>query len=498
MEKHWKQLESCLLRILFFPAITFFFSSAIFAESRYQILDFDSSLYPQITVEMRARENLFGKQNNVLISEDLGTAKKVATDFNLSVHSEPYPVHIYLSIPSYTNWEEKTWLTQFSHNIATLVEKSRGRFYLNIQSDDQFIFYEELPANKLTPSFSIPKERQPKHPIRSWEKVIHKMNEDDYPNKILITVSLNTDWEDKFKIADFAKKTNLDNIQFFVVAPNSLETTKLASYANGKFFPINSEEGITLLYKEINYSTAPKVRLVYNSPWNFSSWSNHLFNVNIVFGEEKSLEFQYQISASNTLYQKFIDPFVFYPVLFFFIILCFSVLYYLRGFEVQKTKDLTRIMPEPKILHAKQIVPEENERNKNELEIYERVYGEISEKNRGNEIVSQYLEREEVTGELYHTCVLIFKEGVSAGQQFAIYEEETTLGRGEGCNLVLPDPYIEILHAKIKKVRGRFLLFDCASESGVLLNNKKLLRPKALHDLDEIRIGKTLFAFRGR
>lgn len=498
MEKLWKKHVDCSFKVTIFLFLSLFLSLESAAESRYEILDFDTSLYPQVTVEMKARENLFGRETEVLITEDTGTAKKVATDYNLSVHSEPYPLHIYLSIPSYTDWEEKTWLLQFSHNMASIVEKSKGKFYLNVQSDDQFIFYEGIPSNKLSPSFSLPKERQPKFPMRSWEKVLQKMRANDHPNKILITVSLHSDWEDKFRIAEFSKKVISDKINFFVVAPNSLETTKLASYVNGKFFPISSEEGISNLYKELSYATAPKVRLVYHSPWNFSTWAyNHLL-VNIGFGEEKSLEFNYEISALNTLYQKFIDPFVFYPVLFFFIILCFSILYYLRGYEVTKGKApiASALAPEN---HLKNVTPVlDQTRNKKELEVYERVYGEFAERTRENEIVAQYLERDEVAGELYHTCVLVLKEGRSQGEQFHIKDEETLIGRGEQCDFILADPYVEIVHAKIKKVRGRHLLFDCASASGVLLNNRKLLRPKALHDLDEIRMGKTLFSFRGR
>jgi hypothetical protein len=496
MEKPSKKPVGCSSKAWLICFLVLFFNSQANAEKRYEILEHDTSRYPQVTVELKARENLFGKENEVLITEDIGTAKKVVTDYNLSVHSEPFPVHIYLSIPSYVNLEEKRWLIQFSHNIATLAEKSRGRFFLNVQADDQFIFYEGIPASKLTPAFSLPKEREPKYPIRSWEKVISKMRSDDFPNKILITVSLQSDWEDKFRIAEFAKKANQDKINFFVVAPNSLETTKLASYVNGKFFPISSEEGISSLYTELNYATAPKVRLVYISPWNHSLWSHSLFNVSVTFGEEKSLEFAYEISALTTLYQKITDPFVFYPVLFFFIILCFSVLYYLRGYENTKGKELAQTLP---LDSAKKIEnTQENQKNRSEIEVYERVYGEISEKARGNQIVSEYLDRDEVIGETYNTCFLIAKEGAFTGEQFRLKEEETRIGRGADCDLVLNDPYAEILHAKIKKVRGRQLLFDCASEAGVLLNGRKLLRPKALHDLDEIRIGKSLFSFRGR
>ncbi|MCZ8158090.1 MAG: FHA domain-containing protein [Leptospira sp.] len=489
-------LKSVLYSFLLF--FYFSFSKSVNAEAKYQIIDFDTSRYPQISVDLKVRENLLSIEKEVLITEELNTAKKVASDYNLSVHSEPFPLHVYLSIPSYANWEEKKWLMQFSHNIASLVEKSKGRFYLNVQSDDQFHFFEGIPASKLSPSFSLPKEKDPKFPLRSWEKVVNRMKNDDHANKILITVSLQTEWEDKFRIADFAKKVNQENLKVFVVSPNSLETTKLASYVNGKFFAITSEDGIGNLFQELNTASLPKVRLVYISPWNVSVWSQSNLNVNISFGEEGGVTFPYEISALNSLYLKFIDPFVFYPVLFFFIILCFSVLFYLRGFDLAKSKDSFNTKSKVPTIRKIASPTEDTERSKNEVEIYERVYGDVAEKARENEIIAKYLDREEIFGETYHTAVIVFKDGNLSGSKYPIQSEETTIGRSEECDLMLSDPYVNLIHAKIKKVRGRHLLFDCASESGVLLNGKKLLRPKALHDLDEIRIGKTIFSFRGR
>lgn len=480
-----------------FPLFYLLLVFPIFSEDRYHISSFDSSKYPILTVELIARENLFGKEGELLISEDIGEGKKIATEYKLSENTEQNPLHVYLSIPSYANWEEKKWLLQFSHNIATLVERSKGKFFLNVQSDDKFIFYEGLPAIKLTPSFALPKESMPNYPLRTWEKVIGKMKADEHPNKVFISLSFQNDWEDKFRIADFAKKINEEKIRYFVAGHNSLETTKLASYVNGKFFSIASEEGISALFKELNALALPKVSLVYKSPLELSPWSYFEADVEISFGEEKNLTYRYEVSLIKTIYYKFIDPFIFYPVLFFFIILCFSVLYYLRGYEVTKSK-----YNKPKRSNEKiSIISElsaENQRNKNELEVYERVYGEVTGKARENEIVSQFLEREEIYGETYAIAVLVIKEGVSQGEKYILKSDETLIGRGEDCDLVLNDPYVDIVHAKIKKVRGRQLLFDCASSEGVLLNGKKLLRPKALHDLDEVKIGKTVFSFRGR
>ncbi|XMO24411.1 FHA domain-containing protein [Leptospira sp. 'Mane'] len=498
MAKNWKRQDGSFYKFrLVLPFLFLCFSRDVFAEKRFQIMDWDVSGYPEIQVDLKTRIPFSGAESEIQILEDIAGAKKVSTSYKLTTDSEPTPVHFYLSIPSYANWEEKTWLVQFAANIASIAEKSRGKFFLNVQSDDQFLFYEGIPASKLSPSFSLPKEKEPKYPLRSWDKVIGRIQSDTNASKVLIVVSFQTEWLDNFKIAEFARKVNSENLDFIIIAPTTIETTKLASYVKGKFYPIGRQESYVELYRELNHLILPKIRLVYLSPWNLSLWKHNEIRTDIIIGEGDRLDFLYEISFLHSFYRKAKDPLVFYPVLLFSIILCLSVLYFLRGYSAPNIPDKKMITKSAKqnLLPAKD---SDQERNKDELEVYERVYGDSLGRARENEIISQMIEREEITGESYSTAVLILKEGVFAGTQFSIRKEEVLIGSGEVCEIVLQDSHIEPVHAKIKKVRGRYLLFDCASETGVGLNGKKLLRPKALFDLDEIRIGRTLISFRGR
>ncbi len=492
MVKNWKRQDGSFYKFIF---LSFCFGREVFAEKRFQIIDWDVSGYPEIQVDLKTRIPFSASDSEIQILEDISGAKKVSTSYKLTTDSEPTPVHFYLSIPSYANWEEKTWLVQFAANIAIIAEKSGGKFFLNVQSDDQFLFYEGIPASKLSPSFSLPKEKEPKYPLRSWEKVIGRIQSDSNVSKVLIVVSFQTDWMDKFRIAEFARKVNSENLDFIIVAPTTIETTKLASYVKGKFYPIGRQESYIELYQELNHLILPKVRLVYLSPWNLSLWKNNEIRTDVIIGEGDLLSFKYEISFLHSFYRKAKDPLVFYPFLLFSIILCLSVLYFLRGYSVPTLQEKkTPSKPEKKNIPT--VKDFENERNKNELEVYERVYGDSLGRARENEIISQMIEREEISGESYSTAVLILKEGIFAGTQFSIRSDEVLIGSGEACEIVLQDSHIEPVHAKVKKVRGRYLLFDCASESGVSLNGKKLLRPKALFDLDEIKIGRTLISFR--
>lgn len=97
----------------------------------------------------------------------------------------------------------------------------------------------------------------------------------------------------------------------------------------------------------------------------------------------------------------------------------------------------------------------------------------------------------------YARAWLLMKDGPDTGKKFPIFWDEFTMGRDEGNTVVIRDQAVSLSHAKIKRIKDTYMLFDLVSENGTLLNGRKLLRPKALCDWDEIRIGRTVLVFRG-
>jgi len=91
---------------------------------------------------------------------------------------------------------------------------------------------------------------------------------------------------------------------------------------------------------------------------------------------------------------------------------------------------------------------------------------------------------------------LMVKSGPHEGKRFTLPATEITIGRSAHNTVAIPDPYLSKHHAAIKGFDGAYHLFDLISERGTYLNGKKLLRPKALHDWDEIALGKTVIIFR--
>ena len=88
------------------------------------------------------------------------------------------------------------------------------------------------------------------------------------------------------------------------------------------------------------------------------------------------------------------------------------------------------------------------------------------------------------------------KDEIEKGKKFVISGDELTLGQLEENGIVVRDVSVSPAHARIRFVKNRYMLFDLASEHGTFLNGRKLLRPKALADWDEIALGRFVFVFR--
>jgi hypothetical protein len=96
----------------------------------------------------------------------------------------------------------------------------------------------------------------------------------------------------------------------------------------------------------------------------------------------------------------------------------------------------------------------------------------------------------------YHHGWLVEKEGPHTGRKYRINWHTVTIGYDDDSSIVIEDNTVSPKHAKIERHGNKFVLYDLLSENGTWLNGKKLLRPKELHDFDEIGIGRTKLIFR--
>jgi hypothetical protein len=86
--------------------------------------------------------------------------------------------------------------------------------------------------------------------------------------------------------------------------------------------------------------------------------------------------------------------------------------------------------------------------------------------------------------------------GFRPGRELILTREETTLGRGEGCDIGLfGDPAVGKVHARILARGRRYYLEDAGTPAGTFLNDRKLQQTAALKAGDLIRVGQNVLRF---
>jgi hypothetical protein len=63
---------------------------------------------------------------------------------------------------------------------------------------------------------------------------------------------------------------------------------------------------------------------------------------------------------------------------------------------------------------------------------------------------------------------------VNGTQVFTINQPVTNIGRREDNQLVIDDPRISRLHAQLRFIKGRYVIFDLESTGGTFVNNKRI------------------------
>ncbi len=99
----------------------------------------------------------------------------------------------------------------------------------------------------------------------------------------------------------------------------------------------------------------------------------------------------------------------------------------------------------------------------------------------------------------YSHAMLIKKdrEGLGTDKKYDIFLDEVYIGSSTAAHIPVRDSAVSQIHAKIKRIDNKYILFDLMSLAGTYLNGKKVLRPMPLRHNDEIRMGHTIFRFVG-
>ncbi len=87
---------------------------------------------------------------------------------------------------------------------------------------------------------------------------------------------------------------------------------------------------------------------------------------------------------------------------------------------------------------------------------------------------------------------MTFLTGPRKGSKIAVRPGEMTLGRGEGCSVIIPDTKVSRVHCTLHLDGDRLWIEDHGSLNGITVNGKKV-ETVDLKRGDTVRMGDTVF-----
>ncbi|HEV8717421.1 MAG TPA: FHA domain-containing protein, partial [Candidatus Binatia bacterium] len=81
-------------------------------------------------------------------------------------------------------------------------------------------------------------------------------------------------------------------------------------------------------------------------------------------------------------------------------------------------------------------------------------------------------------------------------REIALTRDEILIGRGEECDTIIPHASISREHARVKKLKPGYVLFDLQSKNGTYVNGRPIVE-NLLRDGMTVRIGEVEFVFHG-
>jgi pSer/pThr/pTyr-binding forkhead associated (FHA) protein len=81
-------------------------------------------------------------------------------------------------------------------------------------------------------------------------------------------------------------------------------------------------------------------------------------------------------------------------------------------------------------------------------------------------------------------------------REIALNREELVMGRGEECDVIIPHASISREHARVKKLKPGYVLFDLQSKNGTYVNGRPIVE-NLLKEGMTVRIGDVEFVFYG-
>ncbi|MBK9501914.1 MAG: FHA domain-containing protein [Leptospiraceae bacterium] len=510
---------SLILSALIFPM-------AIFSDSKVQLEKVDANKYPMVHIYMQENKAKPLQGESIHITETReGFTRQIQT-ISILKSNQLRPIRLILSIQASNELDRLQYSKQLAATFVQSLSKEdkvgihiygRDTYFLNLNMD-------KVEALEKIDSISQGSGNRTNFALNF---LYSQMREDELPN-LLFVISTDKEVEVDEPIASVIKKSKALKFPIHMLALSEKKYLSLAEYSEGEFYPIEKNTSIAAMQSQLySFRKTPPI-IEYKSPFAESAKPLRSSSVQISLKVgENDFKANYDLTLMTFAKSKFSNIEFFYSFMFIILFICILLLYAvnkrnkarayaeemrLREEELLKN-DLyyhenisadTLSTPTFKKYSSYEESEESKEDDSDDLYSYDEdsissstatiQKPESSFQENSYEVSPDVLEK----GESYERGILILKEGPNPGRQFTINKPEITIGSTASNDLVLWDSSLSPMHAKIKRVKNVFIIFDTVSNSGVFLNGKKLLRPKALFDFDEIRIGNSLLLFRGK
>jgi diguanylate cyclase (GGDEF)-like protein len=91
--------------------------------------------------------------------------------------------------------------------------------------------------------------------------------------------------------------------------------------------------------------------------------------------------------------------------------------------------------------------------------------------------------------------VHIYPTGASMGTRYALGEKPLQIGRGEDCEIRIPDHSVSRKHCRVDPEAGTVSVTDLGSTNGTFVNDRMIQGTISLHDGDYLRVGNCIYRF---
>ncbi|EMJ96112.1 FHA domain protein [Leptospira alstonii serovar Pingchang str. 80-412] len=472
------------------------FSSPLLAQkSPFMMEDADSSSFPSVQLFIRDKKQFPLERENFLIRESRGSETRTVLRPKVLRKEGSRPVHSVFLIQSGTTLEENNFNTRF---LQKVVQSSgeEDRFSFIFFSDDLLVIEKDLDRQAALAKARVPGSLSNRNTGTNLDLVFQKVNTILTGESYLSLLVSDTD----YKLPPGLRQgLSTSGLPIQVVGKRNFSNFELVRIYGGDFYEIDSQDFLSKYLTDLEYFHKHPAEIRYDSPFQNDFWKGE---GDFIRGDWESSQggkftYTYKPGVAKQLRLVFLSPGVFLPTIGFLLILTLIGLLLLfrkeRG-DSEESSD-SSVGEAQKRFHARG----------EEREVYQRMYGDQFHSspyaNPEGVHVSRSLpvsESEFDAAEAYDLATLIQKEGRSPGKQVPIRKAETTLGNGEFSDVLVADPTVSKLHARIRKIKNRFVLYDLISDGGTYLNGKKILRPRVLYDFDEISLGKTVYVFRAK